>query len=94
MFAFCDSIKTVTLSEGVCEIDRYAFAHCDNLISMHIPHSVTTIDYDVIESESLQYITYNGTRGQWLQIDKDVGWDTYVDHKYFVKCIDGDIEES
>ena len=93
-FAFCDSIKTVTLSEGVCEIDRYAFAHCDNLISMHIPHSVTTIDYDVIESESLQYITYNGTRGQWLQIDKDVGWDTYVDHKYLVKCIDGDIEES
>jgi hypothetical protein len=42
-FAYCDNLKSVTISEGVTSIGQYAFWGCQNLESVSIPSSVTNI---------------------------------------------------
>lgn len=42
-FSYCQSIKSVTISEGIETIDHYAFKFCMNLNEIKIPNSVTRI---------------------------------------------------
>lgn len=46
-FAFSDSLASITLSEGVTEIEEYAFCKCMTITSMTIPESVTKIGNNV-----------------------------------------------
>ena len=53
-----DSIKKVTISEGITAIGKSAFSECSSLTSITIPNSVTTIGkYAFYECSSLTSIT-------------------------------------
>lgn len=42
-FSDTDSLKTITLSEGISTIDEYAFSNCPNLSEVNLPDSLTAI---------------------------------------------------
>ena len=43
VWLFCNSLTSVTISEGVTSIGDYAFASCGSLRSIALPKSVTSI---------------------------------------------------
>ena len=49
-FNDCTKITTISLPEGLREIQVYAFENCSNLISVNIPASVTTIDIEAFSN--------------------------------------------
>ncbi len=57
-FSFSNTIKTVTLPEGIIVIKSWAFGNCDNLESINIPESVMEIgSYAFDGSNSLKSLT-------------------------------------
>lgn len=40
---YCDYIKTVTITDGVCSVGDYAFDDCNNLTDITIPSSVMSV---------------------------------------------------
>ena len=57
-FAFCSSLKSITIPNSVTNIGGYAFVGCTSLTSITIPESVTTIEHRAFEDcTSLQSIT-------------------------------------
>ncbi|MDY6398761.1 MAG: leucine-rich repeat protein [Treponema sp.] len=66
------SLKSVTLSEGMTSIKRYAFDGCSGLESVTIPSSVTSIGVCAFRGCSgLKSVYYDGTLEQWLAISFD-----------------------
>ena len=56
-FRYCRNLKTVTIPNGVTDIDICAFADCDNLTIVTIPNSVKAIgDYAFYKCNSLSTI--------------------------------------
>ena len=43
-FAGCTALTNVTLLEGVTKIDGFAFSECENLTTISVPASLTTVD--------------------------------------------------
>ena len=61
-------LKEVVITGG-SSISAYAFADCNNLTSIEIPNSVTTMgDYAFDDCSSLTKVNYLGTVDQWVQI--------------------------
>ena len=56
-FAGCASLASVTLSEGLENIETEAFVFCKNLTSLIVPNSVTDIGSDAFYGCGLQTIT-------------------------------------
>ena len=57
--AFSSStLKSITISNGICRIDWFAFAACTNLESITIPSSVTSIGYSAFPSSSKKLTIY------------------------------------
>ena len=55
MFSGCESLRSITLPEGITEIGESAFAGCSSLTELTIPDSVTAIRkgaFDNIEVRS------------------------------------------
>ncbi|MBR5842202.1 MAG: leucine-rich repeat domain-containing protein [Bacteroidaceae bacterium] len=48
-FCNCSSLTTITISEGVTSIGRYAFAYCTSLTSITIPEGMTSIQNNAFE---------------------------------------------
>ena len=66
-----ESLKTVTISDGITEIGTGAFAYCAGLETIHVPHSVSVLQGDAFLGTTASYeltntITayYNG----WSQV--------------------------
>ena len=43
-FAFCETLKSVSLPFGITSIESHAFWNCENLITVTLPDSITLID--------------------------------------------------
>ena len=57
-FAYCSSLKEITIPEGVISIGERTFAYCSSLKEITIPESVTSIgDYAFVYCSSLKEIT-------------------------------------
>ena len=52
------TLKSVTVSNGVCRIDWFAFRDCINLESITLPSSVTSIGYAAFPDASSQFTVY------------------------------------
>lgn len=91
--AFLESkIKTVEIDEGCKHIGALAFARCHNLEKISIPSTVTQFDNDIFfECENLYQIVYQGTKQQWMDIDKSPRWNQGMPYSKIV-CLDGTIE--
>ncbi len=50
-----ESLKTVTISEGITEIGTGAFAYCTGLESIHVPHSVSVLWNDAFLDTTAKY---------------------------------------
>ena len=66
-----------------------AFSECDNLTSITIPNSVTSIGSATFDGcEKLLHICYDGTIAQWNRVRKGNDWATGVADR-LVRCQDG-----
>ena len=65
-FSHCESLTSITIPDGVKNIDAFAFQSCDALTSVTIPNSVTSIYYNAFDDGV--DIHYEGTEEQWDQI--------------------------
>ena len=52
------SLKSVTISNGVCRIDWFAFCDCPNLESITVPSTVTSIGYSAFPSDAKRLTVY------------------------------------
>ena len=68
--AFKESgVRSVSIPETVKSIGWFAFADCPKLEAIHIPVSVEEISMGAFDNcESLGYIFYGGTAGQWKEL--------------------------
>ena len=48
-YAFNSDIESIIISEGIKEIDWFAFAGCSRLVEIYIPMSVTMINYGAFD---------------------------------------------
>ena len=56
-FQYCDSLKSVIISNGITTIEREAFYNCYNVTNIEIPESATSIDYGVFyECQKLEQL--------------------------------------
>ena len=73
-------------------IGAFAFARCHNLEKISIPATVTQFDNSIFfECENLYQIVYQGTKQQWMDIDKSPRWNQGMPYSKIV-CLDGTIE--
>lgn len=80
------------ISDGDMEIGSYEFFGCMSLKSVTIPKSMKEIgEYAFSGCKSLAEIIYNGTKEQWVSVEKGDGWkkDTPA---LVVHCVDGDVQ--
>ncbi len=59
------SIRTVTISDGVTSIGSYAFYYCDRLRSVAIPNSVTSIGTFAFRYSNISTIKFTGSIAEW-----------------------------
>ncbi len=58
-FSGCEKLTSVTIPEGIEEIESYAFSGCEKLEHISIPNSITSIDFNAFENcFSLKYNVY------------------------------------
>lgn len=60
------TLKSVTLSSGICRIDWFAFCECENLESVTVPSTVTSIGYAAfpMNSKTLTLYCHSGSFAQ------------------------------
>lgn len=69
-----DDISEVRIPDGVSVIQEYAFSGCSALRRVKLPESLTHIKTAAFSScEDLLWVTYDGTRATWDQIQIDGG---------------------
>ncbi|MDE7264639.1 MAG: leucine-rich repeat domain-containing protein [Anaeroplasmataceae bacterium] len=91
VFAKCSSLTSITIPDGVTGISNYMFQDCSGLTSIVIPNSITSIGQSAFYNcKGLTSITFNGTKAQWNDIEKDYFWNSGTGN-YIVHCTDGDI---
>ena len=88
VFERLETLKEVTLNEGVESIDMCAFNECINLEIVTLPHSIKKIgDSAFSNCSSLREIRYNGTKEEWNLVIKEDSWDEGTS-KYKLTFID------
>ena len=89
-FSYC-KLTSVTIPASVTSIDYATFYECTKLTSVTIPVSVTSIGLSAfITYESLQAVTYTGTKAQWKEITIASGNDDLKNAT--ITCTDGIID--
>jgi len=56
-FAFCRSITSVSIQEGIITIENDAFTYCNGLTNISLPSSITTIGNDAFYGCNLTHVT-------------------------------------
>ena len=89
-FENCNSITSVTVSDGVTAIGELMFSNCSSLSSVTIPTSVTEIKrISILYCAKLSTLTYKGKSRDWREITKDNNWNNGT---YFtITCTDHEI---
>ena len=91
-FNDCRSLKSITIPDSVTSIGDYAFEDCIELTDVIINGDIEEIGYSVFGNcNKLLRIDYDGTREQWLKIDKNPSWSIRSKIKE-IRCIDGTIK--
>ena len=71
-FDNCKNLTSIVIPAGVTSIGDFAFSSCSGLTSIVIPNSVTRIEsWAFVGCYALESVYYDGTEGQWLQINID-----------------------
>ena len=93
-FSGCDSLKYITIPDGVTSIGDGAFYNCSSLRSITIPDGVTSIGSEAFNGcGRLTNITFKGIKEQWNAIKKGSNWDLSTGN-YTIKCTDGEITKN
>ena len=80
--------KNSVIPTGVKKIKSYSFEACE-ITSINIPVSIMEIEtFAFLDCTLLKEIRYEGTREQWLLIEKGGSWDSNTGD-YIVICSDG-----
>ncbi len=85
-FAECEELVEVSLSDGLLHIGSYAFLHCP-LKHITIPASIRSMGDSPFESGVI--IHYNGTREEWLHLERSANDRRMCYPKNTVYCTDG-----
>ena len=77
-FRDCDSLESVIILEGVTEIEGYAFAYSDNIKTVSIPGSVTSIGASQVfgPGANLTDIYSYSEATPWISFSYGVGYNT------------------
>lgn len=68
----CDKLKSVTIYNGLKQIDEFNFSECPVLATVYLPKSVTTIGYAAFYGDSnIKTIYFSGTQKTWDKISKE-----------------------
>ena len=67
-FSSCTGLTTVTIKEGVTEIDG-AFKDCTNIKTVNIPKSIKSMNDAFAGCSSITKINYAGTKEEWKKIN-------------------------
>ena len=71
-FYGCTGLTSITIPEGIEEIEIFAFQNCTSLQSITIPSSISTIWKGAFKGcSALSSTSYTGTVEQWFGIDFD-----------------------
>ena len=90
-FSYCSSLTSVTIGNGVTRISDSAFRDCSGLTSVTITDNVKSIGgYAFKNCTSLTSIIFDGTIGEWKNIEKGYRWNDNSGN-FTVHCTDGDL---
>lgn len=82
-------IATLTVPDGVESIGIYAFAACEDLISVSLPNTLKEIQNAAFkDNDQLQIIEFRGTVAEWKSIVKA---DHAIEAGIIIQCTDGEI---
>ena len=91
-FSYCSSLTKVTIGKNLVYLNSAAFYNCFNLNEIVFSQSIKKIGSNVfgMNMDSKDFsITFQGTKSQWIEIDKGDGWDHSI--RYVIHCTDGDL---
>lgn len=85
------TITSVEINDSTRFISDCAFSSCNNLTNISIPVSISKIGFEAFYfCHHLTNVYYSGTTEQWLNIEKETGFDLYTGN-YIIYCTNGDI---
>ena len=89
MLRGCGGLTSITIPEGITEIDWISFENCGNLTSITIPKTVTAIGIWTFQGcGKLDTIVFEGTVQEWNAIFKNMEWSIGIPAQH-VQCSDG-----
>ena len=90
-FGKLHNLQKVVLSDGIEEVDHFAFFNCSSLKEITIPSTVKVIGIQALAyCYDLESIYYNGTIAEWESIEKKTKWND-GSKLLTVYCTDGNI---
>ena len=91
-FMNCD-LKTIVLSEGIYNIESWAFAKSPKLKTVVMPSTIDSIGSNIFfDSQIPVTISYNGTKEQWSYINFSEPLMTNV-AGLTIQCTNGDLKQ-
>ena len=92
-FYNCQSLTSVILPDTVTTISKYSFAYCTNLEYVQIGNGINKLPmYAFSDCTSLKEIHFDGTKEEWITLEKDPDWDKNTG-EYTIYCTDGNIQK-
>ena len=88
-FFTCTKLVTVVLPSNISEIGDYAFGGCGSL-TINVPSTVDYIGTNAFWCLDNLYVTYDGSKSEWNQIEKGYDW-IYGTSYSIIHCSDGDV---
>ena len=89
-FDGCTALASITWSSAIEHVGNNSFNNCTSLENGDIilPVALTELWNSAFCNLSITEITYEGTKANWADVDKDEGWTNCITT---VHCSDGDI---
>lgn len=88
-FYGCDSLRGVTLEEGILQIGDGAFGGCRTLESLVVPHSVETFDFSCVRESGLRSLVLHGGSEIMQEESASLSELEYLDLGDRVRALDG-----